>query len=348
MIKKLNKILIFWEGFPPCGLLLSHLKTKFGSNLTILATRAKVNFPDFAIEYPNLNIRWLDEPNQIWSLREEYNDFSVILHTGWNHPGWVKYSFWMKRKGARIIFSVDNIYKSSIRQLLGAIYFRIKFRNKYDAVFVPGIKSKRFMSFLGMPNQKIFIGYYGAFEHLYSPGKEVSQRNQDFLFVGQLIPRKGIDILLKAYTLYRSKGGKWNLRISGSGKMADLCVGEGVIFEGFLPPKNCSIMMKEARCLILPSREEHWGTVACEAAASGMLLLLSTSVGACEDILRDGINGLSFENKSHTYLANKMFEISNWEEQRLNHGGEVSTSISKGFDSQSFYSGFLTMIESLS
>jgi glycosyltransferase involved in cell wall biosynthesis len=340
------KILFFWEGFPPCGLLLFEIKKLYGDNLTILATRANVNFPDFEILYPDLNIRWLDNPNQIWELKNLYSDYKIIIHTGWAHSGWLKYSKWMKRKiSSKVFLTVDNIYNGTLRQYLGAIYFRFKLKNLYDGVFVPGWASVKYLRFLGMPINKIFCGYYGAFEEIYYSNISITERNKEFLFVGQLIFRKGLDKLINAFKLYRMNGGTWNLRISGSGPLENLCLGDGIIFDKFLSPIECASKMRNSRCLILPSKDEHWGTVVCEAAASGMLILLSTNVGSTYDLLRNGINGYSFEANSEIDLFKKLQLISNWNTSRALIGSNVSISISKAYDSKSFFNGFLSMLE---
>lgn len=341
-----QKVLFFWEGFPPCALLLVEIKKKFGNNLTILATRAKVNFPDFDILYPDLNITWLNSPNQIWELKEFYSEYNVIIHTGWAHSNWLKFSRWMKRNyNSKVYLTVDNIFTGTLRQYLGAIYFRLKLKYFYDGVFVPGNESKKYLNFLGMPSNKIFYGYYGAFEDIYFSNIPINERKEEFLFVGQLIYRKGLDTLIKAYKLYRMNGGKWNLRISGSGQLENLCIGDGIIFEKFLNPIECANKMRNSRCLILPSKDEHWGTVVCEAAASGMTLLLSTNIGSSVDLLRNGINGYSFESRSEIDLSKKMQLISNWNHDRTINASNISISISKAFDSKSFYNGFFSMIE---
>jgi glycosyltransferase involved in cell wall biosynthesis len=341
-----TRVIFFWEGFPPCGLLLMDLKNYFGDNLTIIATRAKVNFPNFEILYPNLKIYWLDYPNQIWKLRHDFSVFDVIIHTGWSHSGWIKYSKWMKsNNNSRLYLTVDNVYTGSFRQYLGLIYFRLRLKNIYDGVFVPGNATSRYMKFLGMPFSRIFCGIYGAYQELYYSKGSISERKNEFFFVGQLITRKGLDTLIKAFRLYRENGGKWDLRISGSGPLEYLCVGDGILFDGFLNPIECATKMRNSKCFILPSRLEHWGTVVCEAAASGMVLLLSTKIGSSDDILRNGINGYLFESDSDIDLAHKMQLISKWDEVRYHNASNISISISKAYDSTSFYNGFLSLIE---
>jgi glycosyltransferase involved in cell wall biosynthesis len=344
----MNKIIFYWEGFPVCALLLTKLKKVYGKNLKIIATKPNVNFPNFELEYPYLDILWLNNPNDIWNLKSNYNDYNIVIHTGWKHKGWIKFSTYLKNKNnAKIIFTVDNIFINSFKQYLGAIYFRLFLKHKYNAVFVPGNRSTKFLNFLGMPSNKIFTGYYGAFEEIYFKRNNILERKNEFLFIGQLIKRKGLHILLEAYKLYREKGGNWTLRISGNGSLEQYCYGEGILFEGFLPPKECALRMNDSKCLILPSNDEHWGTVVCEAAATGMLLLLSECVGSSDDILRNGINGLIFENNSILDLEKKMSLISTWDDNRVLHASEVSISISKGYNSSSFFNSITCMIETI-
>jgi glycosyltransferase involved in cell wall biosynthesis len=339
------KILFFWEGFPSCALLMLPVKKYFGDNFNIIATKPKVNFPNFENDYPELNITWIDYPSQIWDLRNNYHDYNIIIHTGWSHKGWMKYAKLMRNNGAKIYMTVDNIYNGNLKQFIGAIYFRLFLKNKYNSIFVPGNASKHYLKFLGMPNNRIFHGYYGAFESIYNSKNVISNRHNEFLFVGQLITRKGLIYLLDSFKLYRASGGNWNLRIIGSGYLEDLCCGDGIFFEKFLSPIDCANRMNNSKCLILPSLDEHWGTVVCEAAASGMLLLLSDNVGSSDDILRNGINGYTFKTSSANDLYKKLLQITNWDDQRISNGSEISKSIANAYNSKSFFNGFISMIE---
>ena len=345
--KRVVRPLIFWEGFPPCGLLTKRLADQFGTELKLLGTRAAVPFEGLE-KYLGHEIRWLDDPNDIWNMREEYADRNFIIHTGWCHPGWLRFDRWMRPKGAKIVVTLDNLYRGDLRQYLGAVWFRLWLRQHFDAAFVPGHGTTRFMRFLGMPSDRIFTGYYGATEQIYTPGHKVSERPKEFLFIGQLIPRKGVDVMLEGFKQYRKTGGDWNLRIMDSGPMADQCCGDGIIFEGFGQPEDCADRMRKTRCLVLISREDHWGTVVCEAAACGTVLLTSSKVGATEDIVRPGINGLVLQTMDPEEMCRKMIIISLWDRKRLDYAGGVSCGISTGFDSNAYMMSVLDMMECLS
>ncbi|WP_243374504.1 glycosyltransferase family 4 protein [Geotalea sp. SG265] len=338
--------MIFWEGFPPCGLLTKRLTDAFGDDLKLLGTRAAVPFAGLD-KYLTHPIRWLDVPNEIWNIREEYADRNFIIHTGWRYPGWLKFDRWMRSRGAKIVITLDNTPRWDMRQLFGSIWFRLWLRRHFDGAFVPGHASTRLLHYFGMPPERIFTGYYGAFEQIYYPGPPVSQRSKEFLFIGQLIHRKGVDIMLEGFRKYRATGGDWGLRIMGNGPLELMCHGEGITFEGFGQPEYCAERMRSARCLILMSREDHWGTVVCEAAACGTALLTSSKVGATEDIVRPNINGLVLHTMNPDEMCRKLQSISSWSARQLDYAGEVSCGISKGFDSQAYLVSVLNMMESL-
>lgn len=339
--------LIFWEGFPPCGLMTKSLVKEFGNRLTLLGTKAAVPFEGLE-EMLGSRIVWLDRPDDIWARRHEFADRNLIVHTGWSHKQWLRFDRWMRPRGARVMVAVDNRFKANMRQLAGAAWFRLWLRRHFDAAFVPGHSATTLMRFLGMPEDRIFTGYYGASEDIYQPGLPMEQRRPEFLFIGQLIERKGVDVLLTAFERYRRRGGTWNLRILGSGPLQSRCTGEGIVFEGFAQARQAALRMQEARCLVLPSREDHWGTVVCEAAASGGLLITSRWVGAAPDLVRPGLNGYVFHQMTAQALEDALWRLSNWTANAQQCGSEVSLGLARGFTSASYAAGFHGFVDSVS
>ena len=335
--------LIFWEGFPLCGLLTQEVVRHYGDGLRLLGTRAAVPFEGLE-ELLGRPIDWLNNPNDIWERREEFADRNFIVHTGWAHPGWLKFDRWARQRGAKVVVAVDNCYKGNLRQWMGAAWFRLHLRSHFDAAIVPGRSATRLMRFLGMPADRIFTGYYGAHDAIYRPGPPLAERCLEFLYVGQLIQRKGVDVLVDAFRRYREGGGTWNLRIIGSGPLMDRCSGEGVIFEGFAQARHVAQRMTEARCLILPSREDHWGTVVCEAMACGTPVIASRWVGASEDLIRNGINGCIFEEMNAESLEYCMKAVSCWSSDVLINAQRTAVGIAAGYRSSSYQAALLAII----
>jgi len=336
--------LIFWEGFPPCGLMTKHVADMFGDRLVLVGTRPAVPFQGLE-DVLGHRIVWLEKPDDIWERREEFADRNFVVHTGWSHQGWLKFDRWIKKRGAKVVSTVDNQFKGNLRQWMGALWFRLWLRRHFDATLVPGRSATTLMKFLGMPAERIFTGYYGAYEGIYFPGLSITERPKEFLFVGQLIPRKGVDLLLEAFRQYRQRGGNWNLRILGSGPLKDQCQGDGIVFEGFGQAQTVSQRMRETRCLVLPSREDHWPTVVCEAAASGALLITSTHVGSSEDLVRSGINGAVFEQMTAASLTEALLNVSGWSDLLLENGQATSLGLARGYTSVSYLAAFVRIAE---
>lgn len=341
------KPIVFWEGFPACGLLLKEVVRHFGNDLVIMATRPAVPFENLEALLEH-KIIWLENADDIWERRAEFSDRNFVVHTGWNHKGWLQFDQYVKRKNnAKVVVVVDNNFKKNIRQFLGAFYFRLVLKNYFDAVFVPGREGQKLMRFLGMQANKIYVGNYGAYEKIYKDTHAIEYRNNEFLYVGQLNKRKSVDILIEAFKAYRKAGGRWNLRILGSGELANLCEGDGIIFEGFTQPHKVVEKMNQAKVFLLISREDHWGTVVCEAAACGMNLITTETVGATVDIVRNNINGIVLNAISAQCLIDAFNYYEQLDENLLINGSKVSKGIAQGYDSYSYYTAVMKMMYDL-
>ncbi len=114
----------------------------------------------------------------------------------------------------------------------------------------------------------------------------------DLIFVGQLIPRKGWDILLNA--LHGLKSSAWCLHVVGDGKDRDeftrLCAKLGlnncVRLYGNMPNSEAMDLISKSDLLVLPSRWDGWGAVVSEALMLGVPAVCSDRCGVAD--LLDG------------------------------------------------------------
>jgi glycosyltransferase involved in cell wall biosynthesis len=322
-----RKVLIFWEGFPVCGLLVSELLTKTGLEIDLYSTRPSVPFSNFFTEY-GICPKVIAE-NEVIDL--DPTQFDLIVITGWSNKNWLSFAKIARKSGVKTCVVVDNNLRFSLRQIFGAIYFRLFLRKYFTFSYCPGYLSKMLMTIFGMPRSNIIIGNYGAHSSVFNYDP-VQKKREEFIVVGQLIERKGISELLAAYEEYRNLGGKWELRLIGSGDLREKvqefkmrC--EGFIFEDFLQPTEVAARLKVAKVLILPSRLEHWGTIVCEAAACGTGLLLSDKVGSVPDMLLPGVNGLTFRSGDYKSLRIAMQKISAQSEDWFAMASQISQRI---------------------
>lgn len=119
------------------------------------------------------------------------------------------------------------------------------------------------------------------------------------LFVGRLIPAKGLPHLLDALAMVASRALDFRMVVVGDGPLRSqlenqcrhLGVAARVTFTGFLPPEEIVAQYAMADIFVLPSLHETWGTVVNEAMAASLPVITTSVVGASGDLVRDRDNG---------------------------------------------------------
>jgi glycosyltransferase involved in cell wall biosynthesis len=114
------------------------------------------------------------------------------------------------------------------------------------------------------------------------------------LHVGQLIGRKGIDSFLRAAVVLQKEGHEFLLLFVGSGpdrqKLEQLASDlqlKNVHFHSSLGPEKMPSVYRSADCLIFPTLSDVWGTVASEAALSGLPVLCSRYAGCAAELFTE-------------------------------------------------------------
>jgi glycosyltransferase involved in cell wall biosynthesis len=120
-----------------------------------------------------------------------------------------------------------------------------------------------------------------------------------FLFCGQMIRRKGIDLLLQAFDRIVASGHDVRLRLVG--REAELpnflptvspAARSKIVYEGFQAPEALPRYFGTSDVFVLPSRHDGWGVVVNQALAAGLPVVASNEVGAGLDLIDDGNNGI--------------------------------------------------------
>ena len=122
------------------------------------------------------------------------------------------------------------------------------------------------------------------------------------VFVGNLVPIKGVEFLVEAWALLSRRGilgDEDRLVIVGEGRCRtelERCaeaagIGPRVKFTGAIPQIEVSCWVAAASLLCLPSHNEGMPNVVVEALATG-IPVVSTRVGGIPELIREGVNGL--------------------------------------------------------
>ncbi|HEY0031980.1 MAG TPA: glycosyltransferase family 4 protein, partial [Devosia sp.] len=117
------------------------------------------------------------------------------------------------------------------------------------------------------------------------------------LFLGRIGDRKGVPQLGEALHRMKALGG-WRATIAGDGaveearqKAVELGLSERVVIPGWVGPHDVAQLIASADILVLPSFAENLPVSVIEGMAAG-LAVVTTPVGAVEDIIVDGETGL--------------------------------------------------------
>ena len=340
-----GSVVIAWNGLPNyAARLLSHLST---GEFPIQIIGSDGPTPRDEIEkILGRSVTWVDtgKPVQWSDIHLEIPD--LFVHTGWAYPGFNSLARAVKRSKGRVVLMSDNNRKGNFRQLCGALGFRLIVRKRMDAAWVSGQSARELLRFFGLPDAKIYQGLYGADPEVFRPGSSLSLRPKQFIFVGQFIPRKAPDLLVRAFERFRSVNPDWRMLMIGSGPLGTRLGGPSVEVLPFLPPDLVAERMRQSRFLVLPSHEEHWGLVVHEAALSGCGLILSDVIGSKPDLL-SGNNGFSFPAGDESALYQIFCEAARTTQTRLEQMSAESMRLARNFGPEHFRRSFDRMAKDL-
>jgi glycosyltransferase involved in cell wall biosynthesis len=146
------------------------------------------------------------------------------------------------------------------------------------------------------------------------PAAIVQARKPIFLYVGSLIPRKGLQFLLDACAELQQQGiESYTLLIVGDGTqrqdLEQFCqqqnITDRVQWIGRVDYGDLGAFFKNADVFILPTLEDTWGVVVSEAMVLGTPVLCSLLAGA-KELIQDDENGYCFNPQEAGKLATLM------------------------------------------
>jgi len=135
-----------------------------------------------------------------------------------------------------------------------------------------------------------------------------------FLYVGQLIRRKGIHLLLRSCDLLMKRGvDSFSVIVVGEGEEGDelrkqtalLGLEARIQWAGAINYGDLGVCYQECDAFVLPTLEDTWAMVVLEAMVAGKAVLCSKFAGARE-LVHHGVNGYLFDPGNPAELAGYM------------------------------------------
>jgi glycosyltransferase involved in cell wall biosynthesis len=169
------------------------------------------------------------------------------------------------------------------------------------------------------PRIRVFnIPYFCDLAHFGAAAKARGTRSKqtvDVLFSGQLIERKGVDLLIRAFAQISDQVPELHLHFIGTGpglkdfmEMIPFGLRHRIHFLGFQQTDAIPKIFAAADVFVLPSRHDGWGVVVNEALGSGLPIIVSDRVGA-RDLVENGGNGFITTAGDVDSLANALFTL---------------------------------------
>ena len=324
-------IVVAWNGLPAYGArLLQEARDHIGVQFPVLGTK-----PDVPIQGMEQilggGLVWLKAGNKYSWAELGLSVPDLFVHTGWKYPHFISLANEVRRAGGKVVGMFDNCWKPTLRQRLGAFYFRLFLRKKYAAAWVPGASGRKLALELGFSTSDIMVGMYGASSEIFSNEIPMASRPKRIIYVGRLNQRKGVLELVEAFRRVYFDFTEWRLLIVGAGELEAQIKGiPSVEHIPFQQPQEIAKLMNKSRVFALASREEHWGLVVHEAALCGCALLLQKYIGAASDLGLHG-NSILFSETNAEEIERSLRCMLTWSDDMFERASSASVEHSSKF-----------------
>jgi len=259
-----------------------------------------------------------------WKILKD-KDFVII--TGWELPIYMATSVLAKLRRIPIVQFYESTENTKrFKNILVNILRRSVLNCARDVITISKESHESLLK-LGIPQGKIHTVFNPVdvsqfFEKL-GDRERIDQEGHNFLYVGQLIPRKNVSSIIRAFSLI--KGESDRLHIVGTGELEselmtlveNMGLSKSVFFLGQKDPTALIQIYGASDTLILASHQEVWGLVVNEALASGLHVVVSKYCTVIE--LVGSMRGVFVTETSSEGLSEGMLKsINSWRGPILN------------------------------
>jgi glycosyltransferase involved in cell wall biosynthesis len=261
------------------------------------------------------------------ALRRATPDF--IVCGGYNYFASWRAMFWARRNSVPFNLWTESTTRDMRRGYSPIEFLKTRFLRGCDGFVVPGKSSVEYLKNYGVSAEMIFTAPNAVDTEFFAHRAEVIRRDaalhrkalrlpaRFFLFVGRLVPEKGIFDLLRAY---RALGAEVRTEMGlvfvgdGTARSAVLqsvaaTIPGSIQTVGFAQRESLPSYYALADILVFPTHSDPWGLVVNEAMACGLPVISSAAAGCVYDLVESGWNGRVVATGDVGQLASAMDEL---------------------------------------
>lgn len=236
---------------------------------------------------------------------------------------------YMRLRRIPYILNVDGMLsaeipeKSKLNRLLRGIMFK-----GASAYITSGRDTIKYLKDIGVKSSNMYTYHFSSVteadvlkrvvtsEEKQSLKKELAIREKKmFISVARFIPKKGLDLLIKAFR--GIPDGDIALVLIGGDKSVytplletlPANVRSRIYFPGFMSKERLYQYYKAADIFVLPTHHDEWGLVINEALACGLPVITTNRCGAGLEAIKDGENGILVNHTDEDALKNVMMDF---------------------------------------
>jgi len=285
----------------------------------------------------------------------------VVAVNGWNDFGSLAAANCCVRCGIPMVVMSESTRADEPRTWWKEMIKR-RIVDLYSAALVGGRRHVEYLVELGMPRDRIFMGY-DVVDNAYFARSAAEIRNSKFetrkkyelpenyfLASARFIEKKNLPRLIRAYAEYRERSevqrnASWDLVLLGDGplqetlnaQLSTLNLHSHVHLPGFKQYDELPVYYVLAKAFVHASTTEQWGLVVNEAIASGLPVIVSERCGCVPELVQG--NGFTFDPIDEHELASRLLDMASLPDDERQRLGDASYRVAENFAPQRFGEG---------
>ena len=254
--------------------------------------------------------------------------YTAILILGWNNVFYLKSFFLALFLGVTMILRVETNNDKKIFFIKKIIksFFLFFYLRCFDYFLYIGKRNKNFYKNYNIQNNKLFYAPYSADSNFYFKKnikltffkkKFNPQKKKLILFVGKLIERKNPKTFIDLALAFKNNDDLLFVLV-GDGNLMNYCKNyiednklQNIKLVGFKNRKEIRDIYKISYLLVMPSKYETWGLVVNEAMACKLPVLVSSSCGCSDDLIKNSLTGFVYKEGNFIDLKRKFVKLIN-------------------------------------